>query len=398
LALYAGAAAAAAILIYDNYRHLAADTGANNVHALQADAFLHGRLTLDRPLHDTAVIGGKIYSHFPPFPALVLMPFVAAFGLEGCNPFAVKLLLTVLNVFTLRSLLGRAGVTNERAWWLTAGFLAGTGYWGVVVLQGVWYFSQVVAVTCLLLAIWEGLGRARGVLAGVFLGCAILSRQVTVYSAPFVAALLWVNFPANRARRALNLVGFGAALVVLGCGYLAFNYARYGNPLESGYAYLTVGPVWTTNIRRHGMFSPAYVPFNLLQMFAQGFHFDLSPDQLKLDRNGTSLTFASPFVFLGLWGRWRQPLTAAAWFSAALALGNLLLYYSNGWAQQNAQRYTLDFLPVLLPLIGLGMGRVQPALWKAAIAYSVLLNFVGMIVLPRAWSLLTRVADVAVGP
>jgi hypothetical protein len=44
------------------------------------------------------------------------------------------------------------------------------------------------------------------------------------------------------------------------------------------------------------------------------------------------------------------------------------------------------------------MRRVPAPVWKALITYSVLLNFVGMIVLPRAWSLLTRLADVAVGP
>ena len=44
-----------------------------------------------------------------------------------------------------------------------------------------------LAVTCLLLAVHEALGKARGLLVGLFLGAAILSRQMSIYASLFLA-------------------------------------------------------------------------------------------------------------------------------------------------------------------------------------------------------------------
>ena len=387
------------MVVYDNYRHLREEWGPKNLHALQAAAFLRGEIAVDRRLHDTVVLNGKYYSHFPPFPAIVLLPFVAIFGVDACNVFAVKVLLTALNGFLVCGILRRVGVEGERVGWLTIGFLAGTGYWFVFIAEGVWYFSQVVAVACLLLALWEALGRCRGVLVGFALGCAVLSRQITIYASVALAAMIWTNCTStSRSRRLLNLVGFSTSLSILLAIYPIFNYIRFGDPFESGYRFLEVGPEWTANTARYGLFNIAYIPFNLMEMFVQGFHFDMHPNQLQLDRNGTSLTFASPFVFLAFAGRWHKPLTKFVWLSVALALSHLMMYYSDGFRQLNCQRYTLDFLPVLLPLIGIGMARIPSAIWKSLILYSVALNFVGLIVLPRAWSLLTNQVSIPIGP
>ena len=53
-----------------------------NTYALQADAWLHGRLDLgqDYPWLELAIYDGKYYASFPPFPSYVLLPFAACFG------------------------------------------------------------------------------------------------------------------------------------------------------------------------------------------------------------------------------------------------------------------------------------------------------------------------------
>src|SRR6187551_1526301 len=53
----------------------------SNVQVHQAFAFLHGHMALDRPIMDAVERDGQYFSIFPPFPALVLVPFVALFGL-----------------------------------------------------------------------------------------------------------------------------------------------------------------------------------------------------------------------------------------------------------------------------------------------------------------------------
>ena len=84
--------------------------GEANLYALQADAFLHGRLDLPQHFHDTAVFEGRFYVPFPPFPALLVTPIVALVGLHRTNMVLVSLLLAIGSVFVLASILRRLAV------------------------------------------------------------------------------------------------------------------------------------------------------------------------------------------------------------------------------------------------------------------------------------------------
>jgi len=50
------------------------------------------------------------------------------------------------------------------------------------------------------------------------------------------------------------------------------------------------------------------------------------------------------------------------------------LYYNNGWVQINAQRFSLDYLPLLIVLTALGMHEVSAKFWKPAIIFAVAMN------------------------
>ncbi len=231
-AVYLLAALAITAVLYDFYRHLREDTGANNLHAVQADAFLHGRIELDRQLQDAAIYKGKIYSYAPPFPAFLLVPVVAVFGVNATNPFAVKLALTVLNVFLLRGVFRRLGTDSSDSWWLTAAFLGGSAYWFVLTAEGVWWFSQVVAVTCMLFALRAALAEVRGTLfvalralaVGLLLGCALLSRQMYLYSGVFLLVLLWTRDGPALLLRLLGAGIFSTAVAAMIGVYLWFNW------------------------------------------------------------------------------------------------------------------------------------------------------------------------------
>lgn len=54
---------------------------------------------------------------------------------------------------------------------------------------------------------------------------------------------------------------------------------------------------------------------------------------------------------------------------------------NNGWIQVNAQRFTLDFWPILILLVGLGTQRVAARVWKASILWGVGLNVLALIVM-----------------
>src|SRR5436309_13721320 len=75
----------------------------------QADAFLHGQLAMrSQPpnLNDWVLQDGRRYVSFPPFPPVLMMPFVAIWGLSF-NDVAFTIVFGALNVALFYRLLRR---------------------------------------------------------------------------------------------------------------------------------------------------------------------------------------------------------------------------------------------------------------------------------------------------
>src|SRR3954452_8196856 len=72
-----------------------------------ADAVLHGQLFLRQVppnVHDLVQFNGKYYLYWPPLPAVLLMPFVALFGV-GFYDITFTLVFGALNVFVVARML-----------------------------------------------------------------------------------------------------------------------------------------------------------------------------------------------------------------------------------------------------------------------------------------------------
>ncbi len=86
----------------------------------------------------------------------------------------------------------------------------------------------------------------------------------------------------------------------------------------------------------------------------QGPHFEFgAPHLVKLtgfDKAGVALLISSPWLLLAFYARLDRVFLAGATVIALIA-GITLFYHSNGADQINAQRYTLDWLPILLVLM-----------------------------------------------
>jgi hypothetical protein len=359
----------------------------SNMHLHQAASLLHGQLTIPEKVWDAAVYRGQYYVPFPPLPSFLLVPLVA---LLGASPVAVVILacgVTIASVLTMLRLLGLVGLNPPDGRWLAIGFFLGTAYWFTFTQAGgVWYLGQLVGICFLLLAIHAAVSGA-SLRAGLFLGCAFLSRQLMIYSAIVLAAILWTAPSEGRARAVRRVAAFG--LVVVGFVLFSFywNWLRFGSPFDTGYSYMELEDFLEVRARRYGLFHPIYFPFNFVHMFIQGVHLTFDPPGylwgIDTDKFGTSLTFASPFLFVALLARWssRVRLTAA-WASTLLTLCHMLFYYNNGWVQVNAQRFALDFIPLLVVLVALGIRRVPAAVWKTAVVYSVGLNALLLVGVP----------------
>ena len=369
---------------------MTSDSGRPDFYYL-ADAILHGRTWLDQALspYDVAIVGGRVYVPFAPFPAFVLAPLVAVLGPMSAATLEplVNSLLAVAGFALLWRLAGRLGVVSltDRAW-LLALFGLSTATWSITIRGGVWHTGQLVASILTFAALLEAYGRRRAIVMGLLAGAGFLSRATLLAALPYWG---WRSLPedvrarlprglagvtATIARRAAWLaVGFAPALLFA----LWYNAVRFGNPFESGYGLATVRPFLEAH-RELGVFSLAHLGMNLDYFL---WHLGQStPDfpWFKPDGLGTSVFLTSPGLLLALRADWKKRETVALGLTALLVLVPSLLYYGGGW-YQFGYRYALDAFPFVMALCAMaaarhGIGRW----WKALIVIGVLVNAYGI--------------------
>ncbi|HET7728301.1 MAG TPA: hypothetical protein VFK54_13355 [Candidatus Limnocylindrales bacterium] len=420
----------------------------------QAEAYLRGEVAIEYPAPSTATEPGNWYFldvypisptralvPFPPLPALVLLPFVAAFG-RAVDQEAIAIGVSALAVGAAWWMLGRLSVRIAVRLLATVFFALGTVFWWTASVGSTWYFAHSVALVPALLAVGvaiRGDPRAvadpsdddpedahdgplpeprpprrlvlsldgRQLAAGFLLGMAATARLPMIFGAPF---LVLVGSGGTWSRRAIS-AGVGAAIPVL--ALLAYNVATTGHAFHPGYEYQyqleatgypTLGyhPDWAIEDLR-------YVPQNLAIMLGslpvllpESLPDSLRPGAVPLcvetsvrglfdpacplavPRDiGTSLLLSSPAYLLVLgtlrgWGRSRL-VTGALLAIGAIALLDLM-HFSQGWVQWG-YRFSNDFVPFALPLVALGAtaahGRVRSVAVVLVVA-SVLVNAWGV--------------------
>jgi hypothetical protein len=226
------------------------------------------------------------------------------------------------------------------------------------------------------LAAIEALGKKRGVLVGLSLGAAILTRNACMLAAPFYLVLL--NQPRLDWRKSGNYVLGVAIFMGLNAWY---NWARFGNPFDNGYV---AGEKALLN-PAHGSFSLHYLVKMTQSYLWRGPTFIGHPPFVQLTDHGLSVFWTTP-PFLDLFpaaaALWkRRPVSAAgaeasptgstllgrrgipwsnttfwtalaAW-AAILPIAFLYLCYNgDGW-RQFGSRYSLDYTPFVLIVLGL---------------------------------------------
>jgi hypothetical protein len=242
---------------------------------------------------------------FPPLPAVLLMPFVALWGLraDGQLIFAI---LAAIDVGIAWWMLGRLPVRRWVRIAVTVFFAFGTVFWYSAQLATTWYQAHILAVALLLLSVGVALGAdpdaavdeddlphdervldgpgaggavaaggalasagavvrrgldRRQFLAGVLFGLACTSRLTIVFGAPF---FLLVGSGGSWRRRGLS-AGVGAAIPV--GALLLYNLVSTGSLFHPGYQYLyELEAAFYPTLGYHLDWSiedPRYIPQNL---------------------------------------------------------------------------------------------------------------------------------------
>lgn len=326
-----------------------------------ARAFLAGRVDLvglPAHYHDVIVIGDRTYAPFPPVPAVLLLPAVAAAG-EGADQGRVGQALAALAVAVLVAGLRRLGVPPASRRFAAAALAFGSVLWPATAIGTTWFFAQVVVVLASAVLVWELAGAGRPVVVGAAVAAAWLTRLNLLAATPVLAVLLWRRAGPARGPRAV--AAFAAANAAGLAVYLAYNVLRFGDPLQTGYGLLSMATVNAEAAARYGFFNLHFVPEHLYTMLFRAPEFVPTAPYLKPSPWGMALVFTSPMVVRLLfpsvgragWAPW-------AALAASLAVP-LLAYFSIGWVQFG-YRYSLDWWVYVVVLLALAVGaRPRPA-------------------------------------
>ena len=362
--------------------------GTHNAYLQMADALIHGNLYLPDALSsgDLASFHGKVYLPYPPLPAILLIPFVLLFGAAHVNTVAVATMMACVCLYLVYNILTKLKIDKDYIIWIIAAVFFGTGFWyALFTSHHVYAFAHITSFMFQLLIINELLGKRRWWLVGLFIGCTFLTRQFTIVYVLFaVGYMYYIAREEGHRLRIKNILSLLSPVGVCGGLYLFYNYLRFGNPLDSGYLHINFIGVLKERVDQYGVFSARYFLFNLYSTLIKGFNIEFKGntylDIKDMDLWGTSLLAASPFFIASFKAEWPKTLRIAAWATIIVILVGQLFYHNNGFEQVNSSRFTLDFLPLLIILMALGLSKIPMWLVKAMISYGVLLNVVSFII------------------
>lgn len=336
---------------------------------------------IEIPRADRGASKTRTFVSFPPMPAVLMLPMVAAVG-YGANDVVFTVLFAALNFVLAWLVLRRLAASghSERGekedMWLAALLAFGSAHLWCGVLGKVWFTALVIGVTFNLLYILLAIDARRPLLAGVALACAFSTRASLVFAAAFFYIQLLQ--PVNGQRRPWPEIWrkaamFSAPCVVVGVLLMVYNYARFENPLEFGHTYLAGGHL--PRVRDFGLFHPDFINRNLTAAFTLMPRLTDAAPYFQISKHGMGLLVSMPAIAYVLWPARKSSLARAAGVTAGIILVPLLLYQNTGWIQFS-YRFALDFLPYLMVCLALG-GRPLTRTFKALVVVSVLINAIG---------------------
>lgn len=357
------------------------DTGHTNLAVYQAKAFLESRTDVQEYFWDASVYNGKNYVSFPPFPAIVALPF--ALISDHVNTVLISVLLSFITMFAFYRILERLIPERQGRTWIFMAYFFGTGYWYMLLtshhING---FAHIISSCLIMLLLCELMGRQRPVLLGLYLAATFLSRQMTIFYGLLLIYLI-VTGAQDKKAAFRKIIVSGIAFAIPAAAYLYFNYMRFGDPFDTGYGHILYSTsqgdtLLGERVHKYGLFSWKYFWFNFYHMFLKGHNIIFTGDGLlqpkSIDLFGTSVVSASPFLIAALKPKEKRGIVTACWLTICCITITLLLYHNNGWQQVNTQRFSLDFMPILMLLVAWGYASVPPWLFRLLILYAIGLN------------------------
>ena len=343
---------------------------------------------------DLSFYQGQYYLYWGPVPAILVMPFVALFGI-GVSDILQTIIEGAINVGLFALLIQRAqqrGLIDlaplKRAL-IVLFFALGTAHFTMLPLGSVWHFTQLVSISFALLAYIAAVSfenQKAFFWTGCAMACVLATRTSAVFMAIFLVWYLLHRHWHLGYKQLLKYCLLGAMPVIAVMLVLfVYNAARFGNPMETGVSYHLMSPIFYETYAKYGALNVHYIPINLYNNFifypfktlAQGF----------VEANNGSLFLLSPLYFAAIVALWQHRTEWNTWFLfLSILVGGIpsMMIMAPG-SFNFGPRYLLDVALPLLLLTALGMKRWPTALVAICVVISVIHYLIGTLEMLFAW-------------
>ncbi|MBU0625718.1 hypothetical protein KKF05_05255 [Patescibacteria group bacterium] len=323
---------------------------------------------------DAFPLAGRLYLPFGPLPAVIFMPLVWLAG-DIFPTLTVTFLLIVLAGGLMFGLAQQQGLKKKDALWIAGAYALGSALTPLAIPLFTSWSVQLLASVFLLAALYAHFSRHSSWLTGGLLALATITRPLSVLG--IVLFVLWNDrkLIKKRPRRVIELL---LPLILAGLIIGGYNFARFNNPLETGYHLQ-----WEYNpalVERmvHGANDLRYLPTNLWYFLAAPpkiiDHFPfVVPDAM-----GMGLLFSCPYLIYLFVSQNKRRLLAPLG-AAAIGLLPALTYYASGYSQIG-YRYAVDVYPLIFLAWIMALHGRLPHWVKALIFLAVITNITWMTV------------------
>ena len=238
--------------------HWVIDPSSQNTYAIQAQAWLNGRVDVSDYSHlELAYYKDKVFVSFPPLPSVIMLPFVLFLGTHTPDGL-INLFFMVVGVFYAYKL--AKNYNNSIVLSLFLAFFISISTNVVFLMQNgwVWFFAQTLSFTFTIIALYFATKQEPNFyLSFFFLALAIGCRPFQIF---YGVAILYLAYKTTHNLKSLLL--FILPALAIGSMYAVYNYVRFDSIIEFGHNYLT-----EVTQSKYGKFSLMYLVENLKKLY-----------------------------------------------------------------------------------------------------------------------------------
>jgi len=373
-------------------------------YALQAKRWLEGHLDLGENYSwlELAVYKGRYYVSFPPLPTLIVMPFVALFGVDRTPEYFITTVMSLVAAVHMLKLFDWYCEDRRMAMVWTLLATIGSNFLLIGYNGDVWLLAQTAAFMFTAMALYYAATdvEADGKWPLLWLACAVGCRPLNFVYLPLVAWLLREKFRKN------GLTLWGAvkkhwawliAPALVGGFYMVLNQLRFDSPFQFGHDYL---PEFTES-PDHVQFSLKSIPWNFTDKLIR-LPGPVEEGWMRVSKSGFAFFVVSPIFALGfaylvrrVVGRLRGERIGngvALWITGVCVSLHLLALCAHGsmGGIQWGLRYTIDAIPAAalgIMLLRRGKGEALDALLPPALVFGLCFNIVGTLAILNDWNI-----------